>query len=234
MSTHVVPGDSDLFGSIPMAPTTSVTDAPTPSKQRAQRRTRTLENSAVVTEAAVAHAASPLLFPELIASDYRLSVKGTDDEDDDSFGPNATVTDAQLRQELRAWEPSESEAADFLWRLQVAHLEEELAFLGSPDPKPRVSMEKAHILQWIFTEDVVGTLDFRKHPMSFHSCCKASNIDPEQFRDSLLQVDLIRSLLVNLRMCKRLPPRAPKVRSYAEIVGIENVPDATVYQHVGM
>ena len=236
MSTHVVPGHSDLFGAVPMAPTKSEPTSATSSKPRAARRARTLENSTVVTKAAVAHSSAPLLFPELIAADFKLTVRDSsldDDDDDPGFGPRATVTDAELRQELAAWNPSDREAADFLWRLQVAHLEEELAFLGSPDPKPRVSMEKAHILQWIFTEDVVGSLDFRKEPMSFHSCCKASNIDPEKLRESLLQVELVRSLLLNLRMCKSLPPLA-RPRFYADIVGAENVPDAMVYQHAGM
>jgi len=206
---------------------------------------RSLFPELVSIEASRANSARPVvpaaLSPDELAergSDPGLAIADDEDTADFECGPASLVTDVQLRAELAAWQQqlTDQEVALVLWRMQVAHLEENLAFLMSVDTKPRVTMEKAYVLQWMFTEDVVNGIDFRKNHMSFHTCCKACKIDPEEFRLKLLQVDLVRKLLVALHlMCEHELPALRKVAFYADIVGDDRaVPDNSVYQYEGM
>ncbi len=254
----------DLFGARPVQ--TPVEIVPTDldvARPRAKRAAKGSLTAASVDPRVARTFGVRSLFPELISQEASLA-KGArlslfanpsqdgaansevahaltipDDEDSPAFeaGPAALVTDDQLRAELDAWQPTDQEAALFLWNMQVAHLEENLAFLLSVDTKPRVTREKAHILQWVFTEDVLHGVDFRKNHLSFHACCRAYGFnDPNEFRLKLLQVDLIRKLLVALHLyCEHELPALKHVATYAEIVGEDRaVADNSVYQYAGM
>ena len=262
---NVTSHEYDLFGVRPATRLPDV-DSPDPVvvRVRAKRALKGSITAATVDPRVARSFALRSLFPELVSieasranaaahasailsSDDSADVLGCDalaipdDEDSAAFecGPASSVTDDQLRSELAAWQLSlsDAEVALVLWRMQVAQLEENLAFLMSVDTKPRVTMEKAYILQWVFTEDVVNGCDFRKNHMSFHICCKAYGFnDPNEFRLKLLQVDLIRKLVVALHLYREheLPPLR-KVASYADIVGEDRaVPDNSVYQYEGM
>lgn len=266
LATSDDPHAFDLFGPVPAAqPADEPIAQSDAAPSRAPRAKRALKSTATAAsvDPRVAMAFSLReLFPELTAMQASVAPRPVptgagnafadapalsvltipDDEDSPSFemGPRSTVTDQQLREEQLAWEATEltdAWAANFMWRLQVAHLEENLAFLFSVDIKPRVTMEKGHILQWIFTEDVVGPLDFRENHLSFHRCCKAYGInDPDEFREMLLNCTLIRELLVSLHLYHEweLPKQRPVVM-YADIVGTERaLADNQVYQFPGM
>lgn len=113
-------------------------------------------------------------------------------------------SEKDLADELRQWDPTVEE----LHAIHEACLKENLSFLASVDRKEEVAYEKGEILQWIFTVDQLGDVHVRHIPFSFHNCCLASGLDPEELRDRLLQTTLVRQLLVKLSLYKaeELPP----------------------------
>lgn len=254
----------DLFGRVdPSGGDNPGSSASTPaSRPRARRAPRTAINAASVDPGVAAEFSVRDMFTDLMPAspaddvvtelaslqaplpdgglpEVLCTLSIPEDEDSPQFeaGPATTVTDEQLEQELREWSPTEAESAAFLWRLQVAVLEENLAFLMSVDVKPRVTREKAWVLQWVYTEDRVGSRDFTQHPLSFHNCARTCGFnDPDVLRGALLQVPLIRDLLtaLHLYLPRELPPLR-RVVNYADIVGMDRAQLVSqVYQFPGM
>jgi len=166
--------------------------------------------------------------PELSDLDDELAPGAEEDAGVDAI-LGCGVDETQLLEEQRAWCPT----VEWTTQAHQLMLDDNLAFLTSVDVKPWVSREKGYVLQWIFTVDDIGGRDVRTIPFSFHNCCLASGLKPDDLRAELLQLDLVRKLLVNLRLCNPcdLPPRKSKVY-YADIVGVDSpeIPDHPVYQ----
>lgn len=102
------------------------------------------------------------------------------------------MSDEQLLAEHVDWLPTDCEVR---WLHQKC-LTENLAFLQSEDRKPRVATEKGRILQWLFTVDELNGVNVREIPFSFHNCCLACGVSPDELLSKLLQKPLVRQLLV--------------------------------------
>jgi hypothetical protein len=115
---------------------------------------------------------------------------------------------------------TDDKITDIFAEMHRVVLWENLSFLQSEDPKPYVLVEKAQILQWVFSTDVIKGRPATAIPFSFVNCCIAEGVDPDKLRTDLLQMVDIRALMSVLMSVSRMPRLRKKVM-YADIVGAE-------------
>jgi hypothetical protein len=151
-------------------------------------------------------------------------------DDDDYEGPSNPELDAQLRvSNADLSSVSDEQLESFVFECHRQCLEVNLAYLESEDEKPKVILEKGYILQWVFCVDIVHGRPQSQIPFSFLNCCICAGVDPDTLRGHLLQKEVVRDLLVRLRLVVKLPKLRKKV-FYGDIVGWTNpdVGNATV------
>lgn len=215
--TKEVHTQPDLFG----GETTVSTAVERPPVVRTDEQRRRLSEDRFAKKFSVTSLFAELALPEIAAED--------DDENEGRANPEL---DARLRVSNADISACSDRALEgFVFELHRACIEVNLAYLVSEDEKPRVLQEKGFILQWAFCDDIVGGRAQSQIPFSFHNCCMASGVNPDEFRAQLLQMDVVRDLLVRLRLvqAEKLPRQRQKV-FYADICTLtDSVPEHPVY-----
>lgn len=162
-------------------------------------------------------------------------------KDNEYFNALDSIGIDVLAWEKRFDDKGENLGDKFAYYLHWKCLEENLSLLLSTDAKAWVWKEKAEVLQWVWAPDWVNGRHVAHIPCSFVNCCVLSGLDPDELRDRLINVELVRQLLVAFSMVteRNLPTKRVNIHykganPFDSEDGEYEPEERTTYQFPGM